>query len=150
MKPADRRLPGLRGRGLRRDIFVTAAVAAALSLAALTAACGGSSGGTPAAGGQAGVPTAMQVLYKVQRGDLVQTAFGQVKVVAAKAKPVVVATVPAQNAAAVAAGQTATVMLFPAAPTARAASRRAARAARPSRRVASVAAISPGAARPAR
>jgi membrane fusion protein, macrolide-specific efflux system len=110
-----------RRRGLRRAgraKTMTVAVAAVVSAAALAltaAACGsGSSSGTAAQPGQNGqaVPTAMQVLTKVERGDLTSSVSAPVKVQSLGAKPVVVATVPAESASAVAEGQTAKVMLF--------------------------------------
>ncbi len=79
---------------------------------ALVAAGCGSSNKTPAAASQGRGATSMQVLTPVQRGNLVLSAAGSVKLVLAKGKTEVVATVAKQSAAAVAAGQTATVMFF--------------------------------------
>jgi macrolide-specific efflux system membrane fusion protein len=78
--------------------------------AALAAGCGGS-GSTPATSGQ-GAARSMQVLTTVQRGDLVQSVMGSVRLVVNKGKTTVVATVPKQSAASVAAGQTAAVVFF--------------------------------------
>jgi hypothetical protein len=84
---------------------------ALVAFAALAAGCGGSSASdTPAAGT---TPTAIQVLAKATRGDLTQSVMGAATVEKARGKTVVVATIDAQNAALVAAGQTATVLLFP-------------------------------------
>ena len=79
---------------------------------ALVAAGCGSSNTTPAAASQGRGATSMQVLTPVQRGNLVQSAAGSVKLVLAKGKTEVVATVAKQFASSVAAGQTATVMFF--------------------------------------
>jgi membrane fusion protein, macrolide-specific efflux system len=109
MKPYDPRLPGRRGAAPRGLILSVVLLAAAASVV-VAAGCGGS-GGTPAASGQAAARS-MQVLTTVQRGDLVQSAMGSVKLVVSKGKTTVVATVAKQNAATVAAGQTATVVFF--------------------------------------
>ena len=109
MKPYDPRLPGRRGAAPRGLILSVALLAAAASLV-VAAGCGGS-GGTPAASGQTAARS-MQVLTTVQRGDLVQTAMGSVKLVVSRSKTTVVATVAKQNAAAVAAGQAATIVFF--------------------------------------
>ena len=113
MKAFGRRPTGFRAPGRRSGIlivlilFLTAATASA-------AGCGGSggSGGTPSVG--QGGATSIQVLTPVQRGDLVESAMGSVKLVVANGKTTVVATVPQQSATSVAVGQTATLMFFPA------------------------------------
>ncbi len=110
MNAFDRRLAGLHRPARRHGIPIALALAALALLAALAAGCG-SSGGTPATTGQ-GVAGSMQVLTTVQRGDLVQTAMGSVKLVVSKGKTTVVATVPKQFASTVAAGQTATLVFF--------------------------------------
>ena len=109
MNLLDRRLPrrfsrASRGRTLAVGLFAVAALTAA------AAGCG-SSGATPSATGQSGARS-MQVLTTVQRGDLVQSATGVVKLVVAKGKTTAVATVPKQSAATVAAGQAATIVFF--------------------------------------
>lgn len=113
MNPVDGRRFGLREGGRRHALTAIAAVAAVAALAAVVAACGGSSGSQGTAGqlGQV-APTAMQVLTKVERGDITETVTAPVKVKSLAGTAVVVATVPAENAAAVAKGQTATVMLI--------------------------------------
>ena len=81
-----------------------AAAALVLAVAGLSG-CGGS-GETPATGA---APTAMQVMATVERGDLTQTAMGMATVETVAGKKVVVATIDAQNASGVSAGQSATV-----------------------------------------
>ena len=102
-----------RPRHVRDARVAGAALLAGLALvafAALLAGCGGSSASdTPAAGA---TPTAIQVLAKATRGDLTQSVMGAATVEKAGGKTVVVATIDAQNAALVAAGQTATVLFF--------------------------------------
>jgi hypothetical protein len=110
MKSIDDGLSRPPSRG-RRGIVVTLAVTAGMAVVAAFGAGCGSSGGTPAAG-QGGSTTAIQVLTPVQRGDLVETAPGRVKLVAANGSTTVVATVSKQYAASVAVGQTATLMFF--------------------------------------
>ena len=109
MNPPQTRRP----RRVRAARGAGAALIAGLrsaTLAALAAGCGGSSASdTPAAGA---TPTAIQVLAKATRGDLTQSVMGAAKVEKAGGKTVVVATIDAQNAASVAAGQSATVLFF--------------------------------------
>jgi hypothetical protein len=116
MNPAHRRRSGLRegGRRLKTSISVAAAVTAVATVAVLAGACGGSSSGSQNAAAQPGqvMPTAMQVLTEVERGDLTQSVAAPVKVTSLGDKTIVVATVPAESAGSVAAGQTATVLLF--------------------------------------
>jgi hypothetical protein len=116
MNPAHRRRSGLRegGRRLKTSISVAAAVTAVTAVAVLAGACGGSSSGSQNAAAQPGqvMPTAMQVLTEVVRGDLTQSVAAPVKVTSLGDKTIVVATVPAESAGSVAAGQTATVLLF--------------------------------------
>ncbi len=111
MKPFDRRLPGPRSPGRRNGVLIVLVLAAAAGAAALAAGCG-SSGGTPAAAAQGGGATSIQVLTPVRRGDLAQSAMGSVKLVVTNGKKTVIATVPKQSAASVAAGQTATLVFF--------------------------------------
>ena len=108
MKRFTLRPAGLRGPGPRIGILI-ALVAAAVALVA--AGCG-SSNTTPAASSQGRGATSMQVLTPVQRGNLVQSAAGSVKLVKTNGKTVAVATVARQFASSVAAGQTAAVMFF--------------------------------------
>ena len=109
MNPRPTRRPR-RARDARR---AGAALLAPLAFAALAAAisgCGGSgSSGTPAAGA---TPTAIQVMATATRGDLTQSAMGQARIVKAGGKEVVVATIAAQSASSVAAGQKASVFFF--------------------------------------
>ena len=109
MNPLQTRRP----RRMRDARGAAAALLAGLALvafAAFAAGCGGSSASdTPAAGA---TPTAIQVLAKATRGDLTQSVMGAATVEKAGGKTVVVATIDAQNAALVAAGQTATVLFF--------------------------------------
>jgi hypothetical protein len=116
MNPAHRRHSGLRegGRRLKTSISVAAAVTAVTAVAVLAGACGGSSSGSQNAAAQPGqvMPTAMQVLTEVERGDLTQSVAAPVKVTSLGDKTIVVATVPAESAGSVAAGQTATVLLL--------------------------------------
>ena len=106
MNPRQTRRPR-RARDTRR---AGAALLALFVLAALASGCGGSSsGGTPAAGA---TPTSIQVMATATRGDLTQSAMGQAKIVKAGGKEVVVATIAAQSASSVAAGQTASVFFF--------------------------------------
>jgi hypothetical protein len=90
------------------------AVTAVTAVAVLAGACGGSSSGSQNAAAQPGqvMPTAMQVLTEVERGDLTQSVAAPVKVTSLGDKTIVVATVPAESAGSVAVGQTATVLLF--------------------------------------
>src|SRR5664280_2794433 len=88
------------------------ALVLALALAVLTAAACGGSSGTPATAAQSGGATSIQVLTAVQRGDLVQSASGSVKLVLTKGKTTVIATVLKQSAASVAVGQKATLVFF--------------------------------------
>jgi hypothetical protein len=82
-----------------------------LALAAASSGCGdSSSSATPAAGV---TPTALQVMATATRGDLTQSAMGQVNVTKEDGELTVVATIDAQNAASVAAGQSATVYFLP-------------------------------------
>ena len=110
------RRSGLRegGRRVRTTVSVAVAVAAVAALAVLAGACGGSNSGAQSAAAQPGqvAPTAMQVLTKVERGDLTQSIAAPVKVQSLGDKTTVVATVPAESAGSVAAGQSATVLLF--------------------------------------
>jgi hypothetical protein len=69
---------------------------------------GSSSTGAPQAGGS----TSVQVLAKVERGDIVQSVFGSAKLATSNGKTVAVVRVAQQNAASVAIGQKATVMVF--------------------------------------
>ena len=116
MNPAHPRCSGLRegGRRVKTTISVAAALAAVAALAGLAGACGGSSSGAQNAAAQPGqaVPTAMQVLTKVERGDLTESIAAPVKVQSLGDKTIVVATVPAESAGSVAVGQSATVLLF--------------------------------------
>ena len=109
MKRLDRRLAGLGSFVRRHGILFALALVAAAAVAAVAAGCG-SSGSTPAT--SRGGATSIQVLTTVQRGDLVESAMGSVKLVASKGKTVVVAQVPQQSASSVAKGQKATVMFF--------------------------------------
>jgi len=114
MKPYGRRRDLREGRRARTMTTIAAAAAVA-ALAAVAAACGSSSSqGAAAVPGQSGqaVPTAMQVLSEVARGDLTASVVAPVTVESLGAGTVVVATVPAQGASAVAEGQSASVMLF--------------------------------------
>ena len=114
MKPFSRR-HGLHGGGRAQKITVIAAAAAVAALAVAAGACGSSTsqGGAaqPGQNGQA-MPTAMQVLTKVERGDLTQSVVAPVTVKELGDTTIVVATVPAESAAAVVKGQAAKVMLF--------------------------------------
>jgi len=116
MNPAHPRCSGLRegGRRVKISMSVAAALAAVAALAGLAGACGGSSSGAQNAAAQPGqaVPTAMQVLTKVERGDLTESIAAPVKVQSLGDKTIVVATVPAESAGSVAVGQSATVLLF--------------------------------------
>jgi membrane fusion protein, macrolide-specific efflux system len=116
MSVCTRRRRGLPGAGRAKTIITASlAVAAVAALAVAAAACGSSTSQNaatqPGQNGQA-VPTAMQVLTKVELGDLTQSVAAPVKVKSLGAKTTVVATVPAENAAAVAKGQPASVVLF--------------------------------------
>ena len=116
MNPAQRRRPGLSEtrRRVKISVSVAAALAAVAALGVLAGACGGSSSGSQNAAAQPGqvAPTAMQVLTKVERGDLTESIAAPVKVQALGDKTVVVATVPAASAGSVTSGQSATVLLF--------------------------------------
>jgi macrolide-specific efflux system membrane fusion protein len=86
------------------------ALLAVLALTALFAASGcSSSPDTPAAGA---TPTAIQVMATATRGDLTQSAMGVAKVTRVAGKLAAVAAIDAQNASAVAAGQSATVFFM--------------------------------------
>lgn len=100
-------------RGRRRGAVALLALAA---LAAVLAGCGetGDGSGTTGAGAAGTAPTAMQVLTRAERGDIIATVTGRATVTAAKGKTTVVATLPSADAASVAVGQKASVMLFPA------------------------------------
>ena len=109
MNPLQTRRPR-RMRDARGAAAALLAGLALVALAAFAAGCGGSSASdTPAAGA---TPTVIQVLAKATRGDLTQSVMGAATVEKAGGKTVVVATIDAQNAALVAAGQTATVLFF--------------------------------------
>jgi hypothetical protein len=111
MNGFDRRRHRPRASGRRGALLAALVLTGAVAVsAALAAGCGGS-GGTPAVGQGAGA-TSIQVLTQVQRGDLVETAMGSVKIVTVGGKTVPVATVPQQAAGAVNVGQKATVMFF--------------------------------------
>ena len=108
--PSTRR-PG-RPRTARAAGAALLALLTAAALAALLAGCGGSdSSGQPAAGATA-MPTAIQVMATAQRGDLTESVMGMATVKTVGGEDVVVATIDAQNADAVAAGQTATVFFM--------------------------------------
>ena len=96
-----RRVRDARGAGVALLVVLLLA-----TLAAVAAGCGAAASGTPAAGA---TPTAIQVMATATRGDLYLYAMGIAKVTAAGARPVVVATVAAQEASTVSKGQTATV-----------------------------------------
>jgi len=91
----------------RRLCAGTATIMALLTLMAVAAAGCGGSGNSPAAGGPPS--TSIQVLATARRGDIVQSVMGVTRIVVSNGKKTVVATVPKQFAATVAAGQTATV-----------------------------------------
>ena len=108
--PSTRR-PG-RLRTSRAAGAALLAILAAAALAAVLAGCGGAdSSGQPAAGATA-MPTAIQVMATAQRGDLTESVMGMATVKTVGGEDVVVATIDAQNADAVAAGQTATVFFM--------------------------------------
>ena len=98
----------------RRLCAGTATIMALLTLMAVAAAGCGGSGNSPAAGGPPS--TSIQVLATARRGDIVQSVMGVTRIVVSNGKKTVVATIPKQFAATVAAGQTATVFFvrFPA------------------------------------
>jgi membrane fusion protein, macrolide-specific efflux system len=111
--------PLIRLRGLLKDgraglSLAAVAAAAVVVVAAVAAACGSGSQGTATQPGENGqtAPTALQVLTKVERGDLTESVAAPVTVKSLGATTIVVATVPAQNAAAVSKGQGASVVLF--------------------------------------
>jgi len=109
MNPRQTRRPRRAGdvRGAGAALLALLVLAA---LAAVASGCGGAgSGGTPAAGA---TPTAIQVMATATRGDLTQSAMGQARIAKVGGKEVVVATIDAQNAGSVAAGQTASVFFF--------------------------------------
>jgi hypothetical protein len=109
MNPRQTRRPR-RARDARRPGAALVALLVLAALAAVASGCGGSgSGGTPAAGA---TPTAIQVMATATRGDLTQSVMGQARVVKEGGKEVVIATIAAQSAPSVAAGQTASVFLF--------------------------------------
>ena len=108
MTPPQNRRPR-RVRDARGAGAALLAILALTALAGLAAGCGASGSDTPAA---AVTPTAIQVLAKATRGDLTQSVMGAAKVQKTGGKTVVVATIDAQNAASVAAGQSATVLFF--------------------------------------
>jgi hypothetical protein len=100
-----------RARDARRAGVALLAVFV-LFVLAVASGCGDSdSSTTPAAGA---TPTALQVMATATRGDLTQSATGQVKVAKSGGKLQVVATIDAQNAASVATGQDAAVFFMPA------------------------------------
>ena len=105
MNPPQTRRP----RRGRRPGPALLAILVLTVLAVVFSGCGSSSGGTPAAGA---TPTSIQVLAKAQRGDLIESAMGRAQVEKVQGKTVVVATIDAQNAASVAAGQSAAVFFF--------------------------------------
>ena len=111
MNGFERRHQGHRGLERRGGLVVACVLAIAVVLSAVVAAGCGGSGGTPAVG-QGGGATSMQVLTQAQRGDLVETVTGSVKVVVTNGKNTAVASVSQQNAGAVAVGQKATVMFL--------------------------------------
>jgi membrane fusion protein, macrolide-specific efflux system len=99
-----------RARDARGSGAALLSLLALTALVAFVAGCGGSgSSDTPAAGA---TPTAIQVMATATRGDLTQSVMGQARVMKEGGRQVVVATIDAQNAASVAAGQAATVMFF--------------------------------------
>jgi len=111
MKPFSRR------RGLRRGgrTKMTGAIVAGVAVAALAtavAACGSNGAQDGAAQPGQVAPTAMQVLTRVERGDLTESIVAPVRVSSLGDEAVVEATVPAESASAVAEGQSATVMLM--------------------------------------
>jgi membrane fusion protein, macrolide-specific efflux system len=116
MNGCTRRRLGLRRAARAKTMTAALAAVAAVAAVAITAAACGSSGsqGSAAQPGQNGqaVPTSMQVLTEVERGDLTSSVVAPVKVKSLGARTIVVATVPAESASAVAQGQSAKVMLF--------------------------------------
>ncbi len=107
--PSTRR-PG-RPRIARAAGAALLATVAVAALAAVLAGCGSDPSGQPAAGATA-VPTAIQVMATAQRGDLTESVMGGATVKTVGGEDVVVATIDAENADAVAAGQTATVFFM--------------------------------------
>lgn len=111
MKSPDRRPP----RPVRLDggqgLMVFAAIALITVGAVVVAGCGSSSS-TSSAGAPQGAATSIQVLATVRRGDLVQYVVGSARLRTSNGKTVAVVQVVQQNAASVAVGQQATVMVF--------------------------------------
>ncbi len=117
MKPAHRRRPGHGGRGLRRSVVRAVTLVAIGAFATVAAACGGSGGDAQSTAAQAGqggqgMPTAMQVLTRVERGDVTRVVVAPARLESLDGEKMVVATVPAEDAGSVAAGQSATVVLL--------------------------------------
>ncbi len=109
MNPRQTRRPRRAGDARGAGSALVAGIVLAALAAALVGCGGSSSSGTPAAGAP---PTAIQVMATATRGDLIQSAMGQAKIVKVGGKDVVVATIAAQSALSVAAGQTASVFFF--------------------------------------
>ena len=100
---------GLRRKEVRPAGMALLSVLVLAALAAALAGCGSKSSNTPAA---AATPTAIQVMATATRGDLTQSTMGTAKVTKSGGKLLVVATIAAQNAPSVAAGQSATVFFL--------------------------------------
>jgi hypothetical protein len=103
MNPSQTRRPRLVLHVRRAGAALVIGLALVASAVA-AAGCGSSPSATPASGA---TPTSIQVLATATRGDLTLSAMGQAKRTKAGSRPVAEATIDAQNASSVAAGQTA-------------------------------------------
>lgn len=112
MRRADQGRAGSRSRCRLRGAVILSVLTV---VAALLAGCG-SGGSSEATGARAAgaAPTAMQVLTRAERGDIVASVTGAATATVAQGKTTVVATVSKEHAASVATGQKASVVLFPA------------------------------------
>jgi macrolide-specific efflux system membrane fusion protein len=111
MSQQEGRMPWAVRLGRRRGLAVLGTIALLTVGGVSTVGCGSSSG-TSSAAGQGGGTTSIQVLATVKRGDIVQSVFGAARLATSKGKTVALVQVDRQNAASVAVGQKATVLVF--------------------------------------
>jgi hypothetical protein len=112
MKSSDQHLPGHWHPGRRQGAAVALALAALAAAAAVAVGCGSASSSSSAGAPQGSSTTSIQVLATVQRGDIAQSVTGSAKLATSNGKTVAFVQVTQQNAASVAIGQKATVMVF--------------------------------------
>jgi hypothetical protein len=112
MMSLSQHLPGHWHPRRRQGAAVALALAALAAAAAVAVGCGSASSSSSAGAPQGSGATSIQVVATVERGDIVQSVAGSAKLATSNGKTVAVVQVAQQNAASVAIGQKATVMVF--------------------------------------